>query len=218
MKNKNCFFFACILLLFSQQIAMGQQSKKGLNIAGDYNLSGVMETASGIRLNADSSFQFFYSYGASDREGSGTWTLRENTLVLNSKPRPAKDFRLISSSHKTGNDFTISLSVPNSALYTFFKCQLKTADSQFIFKPDKDGLLIAPMGPYQEIGLVFSLCGDRPSYFNDLNKEHNYYQFEIEKWICEVFFDNITLIFKEQKLVGQHPLIPGNQFTYLKQD
>ena len=55
---------------------------------GEYYLRGVMETASGFKLNPDSSFQFFFSYGALDRMGSGKWTVRGNELILNSRPRP----------------------------------------------------------------------------------------------------------------------------------
>jgi hypothetical protein len=41
--------------------------------AGIYNLEGVMETASGFKLNADSTFEFYFSYGALDSmvKGSG---------------------------------------------------------------------------------------------------------------------------------------------------
>jgi hypothetical protein len=40
------------------------------NITGVYNLRGVMEMASGFKLNNDSSFEFYFSYGALDRYGS----------------------------------------------------------------------------------------------------------------------------------------------------
>ena len=47
---------------------------------GEYYLSGVMETASGFKLNPDSTFQFFFSYGALDRSGSGTWKQEGNNI------------------------------------------------------------------------------------------------------------------------------------------
>ena len=40
-------------------------------VAGEYYLQGVMETASGFKLNEDSTFQFFFMYGAMDRVGEG---------------------------------------------------------------------------------------------------------------------------------------------------
>ena len=62
------------------------------NIAGAYYLQGVMETGSGFKLNKDSSFQFFYSYGALDRYGSGKWKLENHKIILNSKPYPGQRF------------------------------------------------------------------------------------------------------------------------------
>ena len=73
---------------------MGAQQKTNTAI-GEYYLSGVMETASGFKLNPDSTFQFFFSYGALDRMGSGKWVAKANEVILDSKPRPLHDFALI---------------------------------------------------------------------------------------------------------------------------
>ena len=48
--------------------------------AGEYYLRGVMETAAGFKLNEDSTFQFFFSYGALDRQGRGKWTTEGHPL------------------------------------------------------------------------------------------------------------------------------------------
>ena len=61
--------FFCILLFTCTNVMRAQ------NIAGEYYLEGVMETASGFQLSADSGFQFFYSYGALDRFGKGKWKM-----------------------------------------------------------------------------------------------------------------------------------------------
>ena len=54
------------------------------NISGDYYLTGVMETGCGIKLNPDNTFEFFYSYGALDRHGYGSWKkLSETEIELN---------------------------------------------------------------------------------------------------------------------------------------
>jgi len=53
-------------------------------IAGDYELSGVMETASGLRLSADGTYKFFLSYGIADERDEGTWTIDGPAVVLDS--------------------------------------------------------------------------------------------------------------------------------------
>lgn len=51
-------------------------------LAGNYQLSGVMETGSRIGLAADGRFGYMLSVGAYDEVARGCWTKRENTVVL----------------------------------------------------------------------------------------------------------------------------------------
>src|SRR5687768_17783125 len=64
---------------------------------GEYYLRGVMETASGFKLNTDSTFEFFYTYGALDRYGSGTWKQVDNIVTFNSRTQPGRDFAILKS-------------------------------------------------------------------------------------------------------------------------
>src|SRR5450432_943541 len=80
-----------------QRVFIRESYLSGMDTAalpGEYYLQGVMETASGFLLKPDSSFQFFFSYGALDRHGSGKWAVKENKLILNSAARPEYDFAL----------------------------------------------------------------------------------------------------------------------------
>ena len=210
--------FLFILFLFPQLIAFTQKQPKMSTVIGEYNLTGVMEMVSVLRLNADSSFQFYFAYGAADREGSGTWIVQDSTVILNSKPRPPKDFKIIESSKTKDKDFIIRFADINPSFYPFLECQLKTTSDLLEIKPGSDGMITAPPGDYTSIGFLFVLCGDRPGWFTDLKKGHNSFTIGIEPWICEVFFNNIRLTIKEHMLVGQHPLAEGSHFTFRKQD
>ncbi|KGQ20861.1 Signal peptide protein [Lysobacter dokdonensis DS-58] len=42
-------------------------------LAGEYHLDGVMETGSGLRLQGDGTFDWFFTYGALDLAARGTW-------------------------------------------------------------------------------------------------------------------------------------------------
>ena len=48
------------------------------------------------------------------------------------------------------------------------------------------------------------------------NKIQNNFEFAFEKWIAEVFFEDFTLLFANDMLVGQHPLLNGRQFRSVK--
>ena len=78
-------------------------------IAGEYYLKGVMEMASGIKLNTDSSFEFFFSYGALDRSGAGKWSLKNNTIILNSPLPASQDFALVSNKTVNNDQLTIKI-------------------------------------------------------------------------------------------------------------
>lgn len=55
-------------------------------LAGDYFLQGEMETASGLRLKADGSFEWFYSVGSLDIIAQGKWSASEETVLLVNDP------------------------------------------------------------------------------------------------------------------------------------
>ncbi|MBD0351052.1 MAG: hypothetical protein ICV65_07855, partial [Flavisolibacter sp.] len=96
----------------------------------------VMETASGIRLNKNGTFDFFYSYGALDRFGSGTWEQKGNdSIVLNSRPYPGSDFKLITSSKSNSSITTVRLNEKNTSLLKYTYCTVKGNGSvrQFSF-------------------------------------------------------------------------------------
>ena len=88
-------------------------------ITGVYYLRDVMETASGFKFNADSTFKFFYSYGAIDRNGSGTYTVKDKSVTLNSVQRSEKDFNMVSSKHNSYKGVTIKISDVTYCLIKF---------------------------------------------------------------------------------------------------
>ena len=105
---KKIIFF---ISLFSMLDNTNAQSK----ITGEYYLRGVMETASGFLLKPDSTFEFFFSYGAVDRYGAGTWTLAGDKIILNSKQKPGQDFKMLNS--KEVNDDFITIKIVDSNTY-----------------------------------------------------------------------------------------------------
>jgi len=65
---------ACALPVSAQQAAPEAAAAKTESLAGDYRLEGVMETGSGLRLQDDGAFQWFFMYGALDLYAKGTWS------------------------------------------------------------------------------------------------------------------------------------------------
>ncbi|MBK9317938.1 MAG: hypothetical protein IPM91_03240 [Bacteroidetes bacterium] len=69
MNNRFHISLLIITLLFGRFT----EAQTPCKVCGEYYLEGVRETASGFKINPDSTFEFFFSSGALDRYGSGKW-------------------------------------------------------------------------------------------------------------------------------------------------
>jgi hypothetical protein len=202
-----------IFFLFIVHFAMAQEN----NIAGTYYLTGVMETGSGFKLDKDSSFEFFYSYGALDRYGSGRWSVQDHKIILNSKPYPGSDFKLVKNEVTKNNFTTIQIDNSNKMFYRFVSCLQKTKDGDSLINANSNGIIVLPGTIPDTIHLLFELTPERISSFAIDNKETNSFTFQFQPWIVEVFFKDFMLEFKEDHLEGPHPLLEKPSFTYTRE-
>jgi hypothetical protein len=154
-------------------------------IAGEYYLQGVMETASGFKLDEDSTFQFFFSYGALDRYGSGKWSTSNNKIILNSKPYPGNDFKLVNSSNKNGYSITVQIEDANTNVYRWVHCLVATKDGDTLYDADRDGFIQFPFLT-DTIHLVSEFCSERISSFPIDKTKFNFFTFHFEPWAPEV--------------------------------
>jgi hypothetical protein len=209
--RKPFYSLALSLACFLSSAAQNQSP-----LQGEYYLRGVMETASGFKLNRDSTFEFFYSYGALDRNGSGTWKQVGNTVIFNSLPQPPHDFALVRSEKVPGNLSTFRIVDNNEMLLRYVDVIFENGKAVVKKTTDSKGLIEIPKQPIDSLALLFTLCPDRYSVFPVSDKEHNYFEFRFEPWIVEVFFKNFILKVDKSNLAGKHPLLTGELFTYEK--
>jgi hypothetical protein len=208
--------FGFILLFLSVQAQLTAQ-KNTMDITGVYFMQGVMESASVFELKQDSSFQFFFSQGALDRYGKGTWAIKDGRVVFSSRHRPAKDFALVSSKQVPDDFITVRIAEKNSMILPYTDVSIKSGGKISGHSTDSHGEVRFPKQHIDSISLLFRLCPDRASSFAIDNKKHNYFEFGLEPWIAEVFFENFSLSINEKELNGQHPLLEGNAFRYVKE-
>lgn len=194
--------------------AHNMQAQKPLTMIGEYYLDGVMEVASGFKLNPDATFRFFFSYGALDRYGAGDWQLKDGKLILNSRPQPAHDFALVTSKAVPGKQPTIRIIENNAVLLPYVHAKISPGDS--IVTADNKGMIHLPQQQIDSITLLFEFCPERYSTFSIADTTHNYFEFRFEPWLMEVFFSNFSLSVDKEGLFGKHPLMEGAQFRYNK--
>ena len=211
---KKIFSLLFSICLFSSLLPAQQTN----DIAGSYFLEGVKETTSGFRLKSNYTFTFFFTYGGLDRYGSGRWTQEKKAIVFNSRMKPARDFKLLSARRVNDNFVTIKFTDNNPGIVRGIECILYTARGrQKLFTGD-DGIVKFPKNEVDSIQVLSQLFPDHPFTFIVTNKIQNNFEIKIEKWISEVFFEDFTLLLTDNMLVGQHPLLNGNRFRYVKDE
>jgi hypothetical protein len=181
---------------------------------GTYYLRGVMEMASGFKLNPDSTFDFFYTYGAVDRFGSGTWELKGEQIILNSKTKHEKDFKLVTSAARSNKDITIRFSDANENILPYLHVALKRGEAFEDKKTDHDGLVHFEKKAFDSIVLMLSLFPDKKASFAPVSSTHNYYEFNLEPWISEVVFDHQVYLITKEGLKGKHPLLDEKEYDF----
>ena len=194
---------------------MNEKSGAQAPVTGEYYLRGVTEVGSGFLLKPDSTFQFFFSYGALDREGSGTWQLKGKEIVFNSRIRPDHDFALIKS--KTTNDdfITVRIIDSNSLLLRYVYAKMEFADTSVEEMTNNEGEIQFPKREIKKLSLIFQFCPEKISVFN-LDKEHNYFEFGFEPWLAEYFFSDFHLRLEGKDMKGKHPLLDEKEYLFIK--
>lgn len=206
---KVIYFTLTIPALFGQQNS---------NITGSYFLEGVKDTKSGFQLKPNYTFSFFFTYSGLDRYGSGTWTQEKNTIIFNGRMKPARDFKLLSARRVNDNFVTIQFSDDNPGLIRGVECILYTARGRQKLITGEDGVVKFPKNVIDSIQILSPLFPDHPFTYIGSNKIQNSFEFAFEKTIREVFFENFKLTLSNNILTGQHPLLKGNLYRYIKEE
>jgi len=186
------------------------------NLPGEYYLRGIIETASGFKLNADSSFEFFFSYGALDRSGKGKWSVTDNGVMFKSAPFPGKEFKLINSKKTNDDRITIKITDPNTQLLSYVYVIAGSGEKLTEQFANKEGIVHFPKQRLDSLTLIFKFCPERESVFNIPAGDHNYFEFGFEPWLMDVFFDGLVLQKEEEGLKGQHPLLKPGEYHFVK--
>jgi len=196
-------------------LSMATETLAQSSIAGEYYLRGVMETASGFLLKPDSTFEFFFSYGALDREGSGKWTIKGSEIILDSRPRPLHDFALIGSKKVDEDSITIKIIDDNPLLVRYVYGKLVFVNAHMEAMSNEKGEIKFPAKEIKNLSMVFEFCPEKVSLF-EIDKNHNYFEFRFEPWITEFFFNDFHLKLDGKDLKGKHPLLDEKEYRFEK--
>ncbi|MDB5204936.1 MAG: hypothetical protein JWR72_11 [Flavisolibacter sp.] len=206
---------ACILLLFfTCSFLKVKAQAKASSPVGEYYLHGVPETACGFKLNKDSSFESFFSYGALDRSGKGRWQMQNNAVIFNSAPESPYDFALVKSTATDTSKISIIIKDENEQILRYMHCKITGGGKEQEGAADEKGVIEFTVQPIETIELSFEFCPEKKSVFTIESKGHHVFEFRIEPWLMDVFFQNFRLAITKDGFAGGHPLSGAASFKY----
>ncbi|MBA3648396.1 MAG: hypothetical protein H0W62_07585 [Chitinophagales bacterium] len=210
-----CLLTILLFLFTGTGVTMAQLNEK--NLEGEYDLEGVREVGSGFVLHADHTFDFFFSYGALDRQGNGKWQLTGNQVIFNSEPWPGSDFLLEHHQHSRRCNIAIQIQDKNKMILKYIQCKVISKDRVQAAETDNEGLLIFEPQPIDSILLVHTYFSDQISSFPIDDSTENDFLFTLSPTFGTVFFKDFKLSLNGENLSGLHPIIKEkDMYEYIK--
>jgi hypothetical protein len=124
---------------------------------------------------------------------------------------------LAQSKKQDGDNITIKITDSNTNLLRYMYGIIISGDKGQKGAADNDGKITFEAQKIDSIILLFEFCPEKQSIFTIPANGHNYFEFRIEPWIMEVYFENLDLQITGDGLEGAHPLLAeGKKYNYEK--
>jgi len=140
-------------------------------VVGEYYFR-KMEMVAGFNFSEDNKFQFFYSYGAVDRNATGSFSIEKDTLKLRSDKEPGKDFTINTQSKQPGG-YTITFKHANNYLIKNILCIFIVDGKQQEAYSDDNGEVHVALSICDTIFVIHSLYPDIPTLIKDKENDNN---------------------------------------------
>ncbi len=201
----------CTIVLISSTLLIQCQSttkpntkrKNMSTLDGVYTLNGIHDMAAGFKFTPDGRFEFFYAYGAGDRNATGTYIIEGDTIKLKSDKEPGKDFN-IDSQRKQGKGFTIKVNDANKNYLSYISCLYFVGETQDMQQANNDGIIHLDLDVVDSLYIRHELALDIPTLIKDKTNDNNYFEVSLLPSLSQVSFKGIDLFIKEDTLTC-HP-------------
>lgn|GEM_PF-649216 len=189
--------------------------KPSRTLSGEYHFN-KMELASGFNFTPDGKFQFYYVYGASDRNATGTYTIKGDSLFLKSDKEGGKDFVIDKQSKRDGN-ITIRISSPNPYLASGVACMCLVDGKEHPFESDKDGLIETDLKKCDQLFVQHLMFPDAGTLIADKDNDNNYFELSLSPSLQQVSFKWIDFVIKDDVITcGPNYFLPFEDIEYVK--
>lgn len=184
---------------------------------GSYRLVGIHDMATGFNFSPDGHFQFFYIYGVSDRNATGTYTIEGDTVKLKSDKEPGKDFQ-VELQQKKGKGYTIQVKSPNPHLLQPVICFYYIGEQQHLAEADREGRIYIDADHVDKLFIRHEYFPDIPTLIKDTDNTNNYFEVSLLPSLEQVSFKGIDLFIKEEELTCYpNYFMPFENITFIKE-
>ena len=165
-------------------------------IAGEYYFR-KHEMVAGFNFSKDGKFQFFFSYGAVDRNATGTFTVEGDLVKLKSDKEPGKDF-IVEKQHKQpGGGYHLVAKHPNKYLVNYVVAVFFIGEEQHTQESDSSGEIHTDLPHCDKIYVQHRLFPDIMTLIKDTDNNNNHFELSLNPSLEQVSFKGIDL-----KIVG----------------
>jgi hypothetical protein len=184
-------------------------------ILGEYYFR-KQEMVAGFNFSADGKFQFFYSYGAIDRNATGTFTLEGGMLKLKSDKAGGKDFTIKDQSKQT-NGYTLIFVNPNPFLVKDILCIFFVNGKEQAEYTNSKGEVHLDITHCDSIYAQHPLFPDILTLIKDSKNDNNKFTLTLNPSLEQVSFKGIDFKIVSDKLITCIPNylmdMPGIEFV-----
>jgi hypothetical protein len=192
------------LLIQCQNTTKTNKKQKTMStLDGVYALRGIQDMAAAFKFTPDGRFEFFYAYGAGDRNATGTYMVEGDTVKLKSDKEPGKDFK-IDAQRKQGKGYTIKLNDADKNYLSYMSCFYFVGDKQELAEANKEGIIHIDLPEVDSLYVRHELAVDIPTLVKDKDNDNNYFEVSLLPSLGQVSFKGIDLFIKEDTLTC-HP-------------
>ncbi len=201
-----------VLLLMATQPIQAQP------IEGIYRMSGGHEMVAAFEFKKDSSFQFYFIYGAVDRNSIGHFTIQNGTIILQARKVPGKDFTIIRQ-EKRGDGTSIKITNPNTHLVKNVAGIFKKGNELDQQMSDSEGNMHSLLNDCDSIFVMHTLFPDVPTLVKkDAGDRNNYFELGLNPSLAELSFQDFSLKITGEGLTGYLPwLFERDKALFIKE-
>ncbi|MEO8446136.1 MAG: hypothetical protein ABI528_01505 [bacterium] len=184
-----------LIIILAALLLLNQNNMKAqdlTDVSGEYHLRGIPEMASGFKLNPDKTFEFFYIYGAADRDAHGTYETDGNKIILKGSKIAGNDFEILLKKI-SGSGITVSITDENKILMKNVVCIFVNGNDTLDAITNSEGIANIDMPGCKEIRLIHPYFPDEPTIIDLSGSDDNYFELSLKPSLQEVVFDNFIL-------------------------